>query len=255
MLNLQNFKQQFRGFEQVCGILLKISKEQQYQPQNFFRQHQTNSNETNQDENFSEQQQQQQNLDCWHCGKDLKNLKGFFCGSCKGVQPARLKATYFEVMGIPKITFDIDLQQLDKRYKALQFLLHPDKFEVKSDKERQYSLQQASLVNSAYNTLKNPLARAKYLCKLYGWQTQEEEEGTIEDPELLMQIMEEREAVEETADQQLLQNMRQSNMQKQSQLADSLASAFQNDQREEIKRLVTELTYVVRLGEEILNKI
>eukprot|EP01023_Acetabularia_acetabulum_P066778 TRINITY_DN9066_c0_g2_i1.p1 TRINITY_DN9066_c0_g2~~TRINITY_DN9066_c0_g2_i1.p1 ORF type:complete len:245 (-),score=12.44 TRINITY_DN9066_c0_g2_i1:61-795(-) len=244
MLSFRSIKY-IQSYQQICGVLFKICGEQGYLNRSI-RQHQLNS---------AEVASQDEEVDCWHCGKNLGELKSFFCGSCKGVQPARLKSSYYEVMGIHQIGFNIDLQQLDKRYKALQLLLHPDKFEIKSSKEREYSLQQASLVNNAYNTLKNPLARAKYLCNLYGWPNQLDDEGTMEDPELLMQIMEERERLEETEDQQQLLDMRQSNTQKQQQLTSQLTLAFQKEQREEIRKLIIELTYIVRLGEQILEKI
>eukprot|EP01025_Chloroclados_australasicus_P016464 TRINITY_DN18278_c0_g2_i1.p2 TRINITY_DN18278_c0_g2~~TRINITY_DN18278_c0_g2_i1.p2 ORF type:complete len:245 (+),score=22.37 TRINITY_DN18278_c0_g2_i1:25-759(+) len=193
--------------------------------------------------------------ECWHCGKHLGKLQSFFCGGCKGVQPARLRSSYFEVMGMNVATFDVDQDQLEKRYKALQFLLHPDKFEVKSDTEKEYSLQQASLVNNAYTTLKNPLLRAKYLCKLKGWRTPDEEEGTIEDPQLLQSIMEAREAIEDTEDPQELQQLRNQNLQRQSKLCDSLSNAFQNQDKDTCTHLINELTYVERLGVAILDKL
>ena len=53
--------------------------------------------------------------------------------------------------------------------KRRQKLLHPDKFSTKSEAERQYSADQASAVNDAYGTLRDPLKRAKYILDARGW--------------------------------------------------------------------------------------
>jgi hypothetical protein len=59
----------------------------------------------------------------------------------------------------------------------------------------------SSLVNHAFNTLKNPVLRAEYILREQGIDLAESEE-TLEDPELLMQIMETREALDEAASQE-----------------------------------------------------
>ena len=93
--------------------------------------------------------------------------------------------------------------------KRLQKILHPDKFSTRSETERAHSADQASLVNRAYAVLRDPLARAKYMLRGRGAGIGEDEgaeggasgEGTgLIDPELLMEVMETREAIEEAAE-------------------------------------------------------
>jgi molecular chaperone HscB len=60
-------------------------------------------------------------------------------------------------------TFDLDPAALEKRYKLLQWQLHPDKSVGKTPEERQYSAEQATLINQAYGVLRNPLSRANYM--------------------------------------------------------------------------------------------
>jgi molecular chaperone HscB len=55
--------------------------------------------------------------------------------------------------------------------------LHPDVHARATTQEQEWSLAQASLLNDAYRTLKNPLDRTKYLLKLEGVQF-EEDRGT-----------------------------------------------------------------------------
>jgi len=106
-----------------------------------------------------------------------------------------LSRNYFELFGLPE-QFDVDLKRLSSCYQELQKALHPDKFANASERERVLSLQQAGMVNSAFQTLKDPLARAKYLLELRGI-ISHDEKTTIRDPEFLEQQMELREELAE----------------------------------------------------------
>ena len=59
----------------------------------------------------------------------------------------------------------------------------------------------SSLVNRAFTTLQNPVLRAEYILREQGIDLSESEQ-TLEDPELLMQIMESREALDEATSQE-----------------------------------------------------
>ncbi len=74
-------------------------------------------------------------------------------------------ADHFTLMGLPR-AFRIDTAALDKRYRELQAEVHPDRFAHAGDAEKRLSLQWATKVNEAYQTLKKPLPRAKYLLHL-----------------------------------------------------------------------------------------
>ncbi len=62
-------------------------------------------------------------------------------------------------------TFDLDPSELEKRYKQLQWQLHPDKAAQRPAAEREHSADHASLLNQAYSALRSPLARANYLVR------------------------------------------------------------------------------------------
>ena len=74
--------------------------------------------------------------------------------------------THFQIFHMAQ-TFDIDEVTLDRTFKKLQMLLHPDRFELKSDTERKISAIQSSLVTQAYQVLRNPHLRAEYLLSLH----------------------------------------------------------------------------------------
>lgn len=56
-------------------------------------------------------------------------------------------------------------------------------------------------MNHAFKTLQNPVLRAEYILREQGIDLAESEQ-TLEDPELLMEIMESREALDEATSQE-----------------------------------------------------
>jgi len=97
----------------------------------------------------------------------------------------------FETLGVPR-RYQIDMQQLESRYRDLQRALHPDRFAGASPSERRMSLAKAVEVNEAYRALKDDLARGEALLKLQGGKP-----ATTEAPEFLMEMMELREELGE----------------------------------------------------------
>lgn len=106
-----------------------------------------------------------------------------------------LSTNYFALFGLPEV-FDLDSDQLSHRYRDLQRQLHPDNFVNAADKERRLSVQQASLVNDAFNTLKSPMLRGAYLLTLRGYNVNANDNNAM-DPAFLMQQMELREQLGE----------------------------------------------------------
>ncbi len=102
---------------------------------------------------------------------------------------------HFELFGIEP-AFDIDLGRVEQAFRDLQAQVHPDRFAHATDAERRLSMQWATHVNEAYQTLKDPIARARYLLRLHGVET-EEETNTAMPADFLMAQMEWREAIGE----------------------------------------------------------
>lgn len=94
---------------------------------------------------------------------------------------------HFELLQMPPL-FRLDLSELERHYLELQARVHPDRSAYSSDVERRLHLQWATLTNEAYQTLKQPLARARYLLKLRGVDTQEEDNTAMPTEFLLEQI-------------------------------------------------------------------
>lgn len=101
---------------------------------------------------------------------------------------------YFEIFHLP-IAFELDSVELASRYRQLQQQYHPDKFAAASEADRSRALQWAAEINAAFNTLKEPVARAEYLLSLQGLEIRGEQQ-TLQDLDFLEQQWAWREALE-----------------------------------------------------------
>jgi molecular chaperone HscB len=109
-----------------------------------------------------------------------------------------LAATDFALFGLPQ-RFALDAQALDEKWKTLQGAAHPDRFATETAAAQRVAMQWAIRINEAYRRLKNPLARAAYLCKLHGADVGAED-NTAMPAAFLMQQMEWRDALSEADD-------------------------------------------------------
>lgn len=105
------------------------------------------------------------------------------------------RSDHFALFGLSR-EFRLDLSDLDSRYRDIQAQVHPDRFAHAGDAERRLSMQWSTHANEAYQTLKKPLARARYLLHLAGHDV-EAENNTAMPADFLMEQMEWREAVME----------------------------------------------------------
>ena len=88
-----------------------------------------------------------------------------------------VEQTYFAIFSLPsKLT--IDTVALERDFYSLSRRLHPDLYARKSAEEQAWSLRQSSLLNDAYRTLKDPVARTAYLLKLEGLRVEDENSET-----------------------------------------------------------------------------
>jgi len=89
--------------------------------------------------------------------------------------------------------YEIDKSALDRRYRELQQALHPDRHASAPASARALTLNKAVAVNEAYRILRDDLKRGEALLQVLGGQVTEH----TADPELLMEMMELREALTE----------------------------------------------------------
>ena len=105
---------------------------------------------------------------------------------------------YFRFFGLNQ-QFNIDLSVLDQAYLAIQKEVHPDRHARGSDTEQRLAMQMATFANTAFQTLKSPIQRGLYLCKLHGVDAKLET-NTAMPAAFLMKQMEWREGLDEQAE-------------------------------------------------------
>lgn len=105
-----------------------------------------------------------------------------------------LDKNFFELFGLPE-SFELDINTVKERYRDLQKQLHPDRYANAAESERRLSVQITARINEAFQALKNPLSRGRYLLQLRGIDTHAETD-TAMDPAFLNEQIELREALE-----------------------------------------------------------
>lgn len=105
---------------------------------------------------------------------------------------------YFRFFGLDQ-QFNLDLPALDQAYLAVQKEVHPDRHARGSESEQRIAMQMATLANTAYQTLKNPIQRGLYLCHLHGVDAKLET-NTAMPAAFLMKQMEWRENLDDHAE-------------------------------------------------------
>ncbi|CAG5047741.1 unnamed protein product [Parnassius apollo] len=187
-------------------------------------------------------------VSCWSCGKNINNLSAhLFCSNCNAVQPPEAKENYFKIMGIHE-TYDLDENDLAKKFKELQKQLHPDKFANKNKEEQEISEIYSSLVNEAYKTLLEPLSRGIYMLHLRG---KEIPENTEIDQQFLMMIMEKNEEVENAETEEEIMKLNKENKAIIKELQKKLSKAFFDGDLKIVTKLLSQMKYYTSIDNQI----
>ncbi len=128
---------------------------------------------------------------CWSCGASMPSAQPF-CEQCGKVQAPPENVDYFAVFDLSR-KLNMDLPALERSFYRLSRKLHPDLYAQASPQEQQWSLDQTSLLNDAYRTLKNPIARTEYLLKLEGivLEAGKSDDGTSKESRVPADLLEE----------------------------------------------------------------
>lgn len=165
---------------------------------------------------------------------------------------------YFKLFNLSEDYF-IDVTDLSDMYQDKQRQFHPDRFASASDADKLKALQLATEINSAYQTLKDPIKRAGYLLLLQGIDIQNEV-VTLNDNAFLQHQFELRERIEalktsaKANNEELLINLaliiQQINMEERT-LKNDLFIAIENDSWDEAATCLRKLKYYERLLTQI----
>ena len=128
---------------------------------------------------------------CWKCGQEPHD--SLFCKFCNTLQPPA--PDYFRFFGFER-RLSIDLAGLKKRYYSLSRLVHPDRFQSGTPNEKRFALDATAILNDAYRTLRDPVARAEYVLKEEGIEAARGKSKRVP-PELIEEVFEVNMSLEE----------------------------------------------------------
>jgi molecular chaperone HscB len=137
-------------------------------------------------------EQQVSPLRCQHCLSEM--TWPVVCEACHTLYPPREQVDYFELLGIGR-QYDIDLEKLRKNFLALNRRIHPDFFSTEGDDVQSASMRIAAQINSAYETLRDPVQRAEYILHICGGPSSSEDKSVP--AELLGTVMMLRDEIDE----------------------------------------------------------
>jgi molecular chaperone HscB len=150
----------------------------------------------------------------------------------------------------PRGRFKIDVRALRREFLGLQSGAHPDLHPSHMKARAQAT---SARINEAFKTLESPLQRAQYILSLHGLDVANDETAKVEDPELLMLVLETRECIEEAEEEGHLEGLKAENDERISLCEDRLEELFAKDDLEAAKAEVVRLRYWVNIRESINN--
>jgi molecular chaperone HscB len=159
----------------------------------------------------------------------------------------------FELLGVP-VLFALDEQELEKRHRDLSKALHPDRYAGRPSSERREALSRAISVNEAFRQLRDPISRAEALLSQLGRDVSETNQPKPA-PALLMQVMEQREALSlarRSGDRARIESIAADAGERLDDATERMADAFSEEPIpvEQVLELLGELRYLRRLKEE-----
>ncbi|MCF4164532.1 Fe-S protein assembly co-chaperone HscB [Zavarzinia compransoris] len=188
-------------------------------------------------------------ISCASCGGEVADA---ICAACNALQPPG-QIDHFARLGVDR-SYAVDPAALERAYFAAQRRFHPDRFAGRGAKEKTFSLQHATLINEAYETLRDPLARARYLLELEGRPLPGGDGQTIADPELLMAAMEWREALEEAETPDQIADIARRLVAETGEVEAALGTAFAAHDLDSAIHEALRLSYLVKLGSELKRR-
>jgi molecular chaperone HscB len=127
---------------------------------------------------------------CLRCGTQTGGAHS--CSDCGTIKPVTSTTDYFSFFGLLR-KLQVDEPELEKTFYWLSRQFHPDYFMNAGELERQASIERSSMLNDAYRTLRDPIARVTYLLALEGYNEAQKKAP----PDLLEEVFELNMQIEE----------------------------------------------------------
>ena len=190
--------------------------------------------------------------ECWSCGAERGSAK--FCNVCQVIQPVSAKVDFFEALEL-KQSMRLSRGEIDKAFREISKLVHPDRFAKDETPQRKLALQHSERVNQAYKVIKNDQTRAEHLLELRGVEVAAQTERT-EDKAFLLELLEKQEMIEEIKDLDQLTEQKDTSKKRHKALIKRLEQIFDEEQGslDEARSSLIELRYIRRMLQLIESK-
>lgn len=160
---------------------------------------------------------------------------------------------YFALFGLVP-HFVLDRVALDAAFRAMQAEVHPDKFASADAAVQRQAMERATLVNAAYQTLKSPVARGRYLLQQQGIEAFDPANTQMSSAFLMQQIAwrEQLETAQERADAAALDHL-EAEIAVAAQQHEARLAALLDERHDHLHATETlrELRFIEKLAEEI----
>jgi molecular chaperone HscB len=122
---------------------------------------------------------------CRECGGGAP-IDVHFCPQCTKILSLSRHGDYFDFFGLPR-KLNLDVSDLEQRFRALSRQFHPDFFYNATPAERLASLERSSYLNDGYRMLHQPISRIEYLLKIEGLAPKSPEDASRQVPPALLE--------------------------------------------------------------------
>ncbi|KAF8640373.1 hypothetical protein AX17_000044 [Amanita inopinata Kibby_2008] len=123
------------------------------------------------------------------------------CTNCWNIFPLPSDVTHHQLFNLPyhPNPFSVNTALLKKRFREAQAVCHPDAWSSKGSHKEDVAQALSARLNGAYQSLLNPLSRAEYILERN--QLGMSEADQVNDVAFMSHIMEAREVIEESEDE------------------------------------------------------
>ncbi|MCP4076464.1 MAG: Fe-S protein assembly co-chaperone HscB [Gammaproteobacteria bacterium] len=160
---------------------------------------------------------------------------------------------YFELFGVP-VDFHLDKDVLHAAHLKLQAAFHPDRFINGTEQEKRLAVQKAAWINEAYEVLKNPVKRARYMLEVSGLEMNDDHE-TTSDTAFLIEQIELREEMDECRSckdpMRCCDHITGKLDQRSKEFSTSFISLYQQGYLEQARQVSKKMQFVERILEQI----
>jgi molecular chaperone HscB len=191
----------------------------------------------------------------------IKKLENpYICGMCKTVRHMRPadyiknKLNFFSVFNL-KDSYTIDKSDLERQYKDLQKIVHPDKYVHESEEVLKEAQECSSFVSNAYQTLRDDYNRANYLLKLKGLKGIEEGDKSEKNQEFLEELMMIQEQIEECESKEDLEKIKLEVSEKINKAKQELEFCFSKEELDNVNKILKSIKFHLTILEQVNSKI